>query len=79
MHGTILCPVRCPIGKPTSDAVIRGWLATIGWRAPTYVKNGVMWVTGEARAEYLNSLVAEKWVGNSRPPTVGFPLEAGNE
>jgi hypothetical protein len=72
MRGEILCPVRCPLGRKPDDAVIREWLASVGWRAPTYVKDGIMWVGDAARGEYLNSLVARSWVGTFRPPAVGI-------
>jgi hypothetical protein len=75
MHGYVLCPTRCPMGRKPDDAVILAWLAGVGWRAPTYVKDGIMWVGDAARGEYLNSLVDRSWVGTSRPPQVGIREE----
>jgi hypothetical protein len=75
MHGYVLCPTRCPMGRKPDDAVIRAWLAGLGWRAPTHVKDGIMWVGDAARGEYLSSLVDRSWVGTSRPPQVGIREE----
>jgi hypothetical protein len=72
MRRTMLCPVKCPMGHGRSDATIRGWLASIHWHGPVHVKDGVIWVPDEARGQYLNEMVAEKWVGTSRPPTIGI-------
>jgi hypothetical protein len=61
-----------------NDGLIRYWLSRQGWRAPTHVKGGVIWVSDADRADYLTTLLARRWDEVCPQPTVGIyscPLE----
>lgn len=55
-----------------NDGLIMAWLSRQGWRAPTHVKNGVVWVGDAVRADYLTTLMARRWDEVIPQPTVGI-------
>jgi hypothetical protein len=58
------------------DGLVRAWLAWRGWRAPTHVRDGVIWVGDRIRGEYLLDALDRTWSdwGNGAPrPTVDWP------
>lgn len=60
------------------DGLVRAWLAWRGWRAPTHVRDGVIWVGDESRGEYLLDALDQTWSdwGNGAPrPSVDWPRE----
>jgi hypothetical protein len=66
-------PGRRVLSRPgQNDGLIRSWLSRQGWRAPTHVKNGVVWVGDAARADYLTTLMARRWDEVIPQPTVGI-------
>lgn len=64
---------RCVLSRPgENDGLIRGWLSRQGWRAPTHVKDGCIYVSDAARANYLTTLLARRWDEAVPQPTVGI-------
>lgn len=55
-----------------NDGLIRHWLSRQGWRAPTHVRDGVIWVGDSIRADYLTTLLARRWDEVIPQPKVGI-------
>jgi hypothetical protein len=55
-----------------NDGLIRSWLSRQGWRAPSVVKRGVIWVGSEGHANDVTSLMARRWDELIPQPTVGI-------
>ena len=69
-------PGRRVLSRPgQNDGLIMAWLSRQGWRAPTHVKNGVIWVGDAARHDYLAHLLAHKWDEPCPRPFVDYPRE----
>jgi hypothetical protein len=66
-----------------NDGLIRAWLAWRGWRAPTHVKDNVIWVTDHVRALYLRDALEQTWRdwgnGAEPMPTVKWLRKAAGE
>lgn len=60
------------------DGLVRAWLAWRGWRAPTHVRDGVIWASDAVRADYIGQMLDETWNawGNGAPrPAVDWPRD----
>jgi hypothetical protein len=61
---------RKVLSRPAeNDGLIRYWLSRQGWRGPTNVKNGIIWVNDTVTASYLLDLLGS-WDEDIPCPTV---------
>jgi hypothetical protein len=64
---------RAVLSRPReNDGLIRAWLSRQGWRAPTVVKRGVIWVSSEGHANDVTSLLNRRWDEVILQPSVGI-------
>ena len=70
---------RAVLSRPMeNDGLIRAWLSRQGWRVPTVVKRGVIWVRSEGHANDLTSLLNQRWDEVIPQPRVGIWEEVAN-
>lgn len=72
MRVEVRCPVACPMRpvKKPGDGLIRYWLSLHGWRVG-HVKNGVICLPTEVHADYIETMLENKWFPDVPRPLVG--------